>query len=785
MKRLITPAALSAALLIGVLSSLVTLAELGQPFAGFLPAWRPPGIWAVDNGTPPWWPALATHDLRTTDTLLALDGQPLDQSQSVLSRAADSQRDRLPLVVLRDGQPQTLSVPVLRYTMGRALEVKAAEIVNGVTLWLIGLLIFRTRPHDPLNRSAALACALFSLNQWLWHAALVDARVTGAALLNIVWVIATPLIGPALLHFGLRFVQRDPSGPLPRAASALRAAGWISGAALSIALLLTRMLNWPAENGHLQALLYRATVLSAFGGVLGVIALLLANLATRRAQTTRTRQQRAVIATGFLVALPALLVHLTALLRGNGSFYVLGGLDLRAFYLAVPLALSLAILRYQTFKSELPLQLGVATAAASAMLASVGDWVVRALTPVEAGFLLPPFVIIFLLLFGAFAGYQVLSHRSMPRVFRWQSTNYAAARRIGELLAAHSDPARLPERIVLTLAQEMQLERVALWLRDEQDGSYVLVAAVPRQYSCGTPEPETILKLEGMTGMPLRLPMNHDALEAAVCLRGFDGAQPQGILALGKRTDEEIFHERDFEVVALIAQQIALRIATARQMHALRQVPLRVAQAQEQERFRIAQELHDTVQQYLGRLPFQIEASRGLIASNPDAAQSKLGQIIDDVAGAARTVREIRSHLAPLQLQRGFAAPARDLLNRFGARTGLQVDARIDDAVDALMPVQARHALFRILQQALDNIETHAGASRVLVTIAPADDARVQFLIEDDGRGFDASRPAQAEADGHLGLHSMHARMAALGGQLHVAASPGAGTRLHGWLPAS
>src|SRR6185369_8655098 len=88
-----------------------------------------------------------------------------------------------------------------------------------------------------------------------------------------------------------------------------------------------------------------------------------------------------------------------------------------------------------------------------------------------------------------------------------------------------------------------------------------------------------------------------------------------GLLGSGKRWDEEIFDERDLQITELIAQQAGLFLLTALQIEQLRQVPQEIATAQERERFKIAQELHDTIQQFLGRLPFFLEVSRGAARS--------------------------------------------------------------------------------------------------------------------------------------------------------------------------
>jgi two-component system NarL family sensor kinase len=258
-----------------------------------------------------------------------------------------------------------------------------------------------------------------------------------------------------------------------------------------------------------------------------------------------------------------------------------------------------------------------------------------------------------------------------------------------------------------------------------------------------------------------------------------------GLLALGKRVDEEIFHTRDLEIIELIAQQAALFLLTAQQIERLREVPRRVTEAQERERFRLAQELHDTIQQFLGRLPFYLQVSRTSVRSRPEQTETLLQRCIADVESAAQTVRQIRGELAPIQLENKLTQPLVDLLERFRARTNLVVQAEIAADVDARLAPAARHALYRVIQQALDNVDVHArGATSVAVVVRSAD-RQVQFSVTDDGPGFTEAQRVQAEAAGHFGLRSMQARINSLGGELTVTSGADCGVVVQGWLPSS
>ncbi|MCX6031803.1 MAG: hypothetical protein NT169_21190 [Chloroflexi bacterium] len=107
-----------------------------------------------------------------------------------------------------------------------------------------------------------------------------------------------------------------------------------------------------------------------------------------------------------------------------------------------------------------------------------------------------------------------------------------------------------------------------------------------------------------------------------------------------------------------------------------------------------------------------------------------------------------------------------------------------DENTDAKLTPTTRRALFRVMQQAFDNMDVHVnGATRVEVPMRSAD-KRIRFSIPADGYGFTEAERAQAEAAGHFGLLSMQARIHSLGGELTVESAPRRGAAVHGWLPA-
>jgi two-component system NarL family sensor kinase len=257
---------------------------------------------------------------------------------------------------------------------------------------------------------------------------------------------------------------------------------------------------------------------------------------------------------------------------------------------------------------------------------------------------------------------------------------------------------------------------------------------------------------------------------------------PVGLLVLGKRWDEEIFDDRDLEIVELIAKQATLFLLTAQQVSELRLVPRRIVEAQERERYRIAQELHDTIQQFLGRLPFFLEVGRKVIQTDPQRTDVMLERCIGDVESAAQTVRQIRHNVAPSQLEKGLLQPLREMVERYRVRCGINVHLDAASHLDRDLSVEVRHALYRVIQQALDNVIAHARANLVTIALSAGED-RLTFSIADDGCGSSEEERIEAQKQGSFGLQSMNGRISALGGEFHFISSNGSGTQICGWLP--
>jgi signal transduction histidine kinase len=233
-----------------------------------------------------------------------------------------------------------------------------------------------------------------------------------------------------------------------------------------------------------------------------------------------------------------------------------------------------------------------------------------------------------------------------------------------------------------------------------------------------------------------------------------------------------------FVIAALVAWMAEKRNSTSRRYAALfRRASERLLTVEEDERRRIAGELHDGVGQVLTALTLTLDAAE----SEPDAA------VVRRRVASARTLadtalagtRDLSHRIRPARLEeRGLVAAVRDM----ASQSGFPVVVHADDAADdpGLLGATATVEVYRIVQEALANAAHHSGASRAQVWIANSTE-RLTVVVADDGRGFD---PADVPESG-IGLAGMLERTRLLGGELAIESAPGAGTRVTVSLPSA
>ncbi len=211
----------------------------------------------------------------------------------------------------------------------------------------------------------------------------------------------------------------------------------------------------------------------------------------------------------------------------------------------------------------------------------------------------------------------------------------------------------------------------------------------------------------------------------------------------------------------------------------LRTLAGRLVSAQEQERARVARDLHDGLNQRLAAVTINIGALQSRLSEPSDLIRQHLGQIEQQMAVIAEEVRWISHQLHPPALEHVGLAPAlASHCSDFQTQTGVPTSFVLQNDAPELS-AEVASGLFRITQEALQNVAKHAAADDVRVTLR-TEGHDVWLSILDNGDGFDTT---EAQARRGLGLVSMEERARSLGGSLSLESSRGQGTKVEVHIP--
>jgi signal transduction histidine kinase len=202
-------------------------------------------------------------------------------------------------------------------------------------------------------------------------------------------------------------------------------------------------------------------------------------------------------------------------------------------------------------------------------------------------------------------------------------------------------------------------------------------------------------------------------------------------------------------------------------------------EAQEDERKRIARELHDDYNQRLAMMAIDLQRlAENIGDSSPDAAQ-QLYELFNRVSEVGADLHSLSHSLHSSTLESlGLVAGVKGFCKEFAEQQGIQVDF-VHENIPRGIPGDAALCMFRIAQEALRNVKKHSGADKAGVRLEWLG-GRLHLSVIDSGKGFDLTQPA---ADHGIGVHSMEERLRVLGGRLEIKSHPMRGTRVDAWLP--
>ena len=190
------------------------------------------------------------------------------------------------------------------------------------------------------------------------------------------------------------------------------------------------------------------------------------------------------------------------------------------------------------------------------------------------------------------------------------------------------------------------------------------------------------------------------------------------------------------------------------------------------ERNRLARELHDTLAHTLSGIAVQLEAMKTILEPDQGEAQTMLDQTLLATRNGLTDTRRALKDLRATQLDDlGLSLALQTMARKVADRAGLQLECEIPDALDGISPA-AEQAIYRITQEALENVVRHADARKVFIQLGWFNKQLV-LVISDDGRGFDSTVLNDSD---RLGMKGMQERAAMVGGELKVVSQPHQGT---------
>jgi two-component system sensor histidine kinase UhpB len=209
----------------------------------------------------------------------------------------------------------------------------------------------------------------------------------------------------------------------------------------------------------------------------------------------------------------------------------------------------------------------------------------------------------------------------------------------------------------------------------------------------------------------------------------------------------------------------------------LRDIAARALNATEEERKRIARELHDGTAQTLAALRVRLRLARAV--ADEEGRNTVLERVSADIGEVTEEIRRIAQGLRPPALDMLGLAPAiQSHARAIAETTGIAIDTDLT-AIDGLLTPEAELAFYRIVQEALSNVARHSAARRAWIRMRVTG-RQVLTVVEDDGQGFTVAGDLPG---GGLGLFGMQERAAYVGGAVEIDSEPGAGTRVRVTIP--
>ena len=626
----------------------------------------------------------------------------------------------------------------------------------------------------------------------------------GVYLFAVLWIV------PVTIHFFASFPLQYRS----RLARLAVGGGYGTALFLSIPLLFSlfgRPFLWPDE----------MTLGIIFLLFVTAIALSLTFLVRHRFEAPLlVRQRRHIILAGILISLlPVLGYYLITGVLGQALVLSLNWLYLGLIFF--PVSVAFALYSGELGKIDWFLNRTLVNVLLFGLMAGIYAglfWVLDSIIPKTHSLFLPVSTLLFLLLAVLFTPLHRLLQYGIDQLFYRGWYDYQAVfEKTGEGLMNVKQPEDLAHAVLKNLTLTMRLRCACILLPISHTEGYARLFAyaseIPsiqnlsnERFALNSPffqvlqqltEPATTETIFHKVSITMLSPAERTLLNRRfirlwipVNLQSNSISDHAGALIVGAKLDGEPLSANDKVILENLAHYVAIVVQNLQLMDQLQQRERELTHlyrnltlAREEERGRIARDLHDKVIQDLHVIHYKLQESD---AATPESTQV----ILDDAARLLREsiddIRRICYNLRPATLDvLGLPAVLRTLARQLHQRTGIEADVIISGNELMNVPEQIENMLFRIAQETLWNVEKHARASRVLIQLVFSEDASppeqtfIRLIIEDDGIGFNVDSVSDDLLTRNAyGLLNMKERTSIIGGRFHLYSRPGEGTRI-------
>jgi signal transduction histidine kinase len=695
--------------------------------------------------------------------------------------------------VVRGSQTLNIPVEIKPFDLSVIAQITLPAGLFALVDMALGLVVYHHNPNGYLNRLILLYNTLWSINQW--------GGVDWTHGRQILSMYLTSPVGFLNFAAGWTFFWSFPADAARRkflARTHLIRTFWVVLGSLAVSEFTVLILAMRFQRPELWRLVTWAewAYVAAGQASLFVKPGPLLQIALKKDSTRLLRQQAWTLLVGFVIGVAGYQL-IVAWPYQNLFAPPINGAWGNIILLLYPLSVAYTVLRYQLFDMRVVIRKGLVYSILTAGLTAiflilsmaVGDVFQRWTGQQTFLAAVLPALIVAVMFRPAQSRVQTFVDRAF---FRHEYEVRQTLTGFGRGLSTLRDQDEVTRLVLDTVTQTLGAEQATFWLLDPEHKAYR--AAGPQTAEVSLPAESEVPFWLATERRPLLLPPSDTSPQAAQLHQlGAVVAVPLtaeqrllGFLTLGTKRSGLLYTDDDLDLLATLAQSATLALENARlheeRLAILRQQLAQVTAAQEEERQRIARELHDGVGPALASLNLRLRTAGKLVQPNPAAAQ-ELKELADLTQANIQDIRRLIYDLRPAVLDElGLVAALKEYVERYQQEQGLSVKLSLPQGKERL-PAPLETTLFRVIQEALTNAARHAKAKHVEVAL-DWDNAQVSLRIADDGQGFDL-REAAARAKGgqHLGLWSIRERIEQLGGRLRIDSQPGTGTTIQATVP--